>query len=134
MYYTTLCSMQPKQLSELEQQVMSLVWERKELSVRDALGALQKDRKFAYTTVATILERLHKKGLVKKKQEGLAWIYTPKVSQSSYSKNVARSFVDKFFSSFGDTAIASFAETIETLPKEKKQYLLKLLDEHEQNK
>ncbi|SRR5258708_14391679 len=126
--------MKTSKLGDLEQQVMNIVWDVKSVSVRNVLNTLLPKRKLAYTTVATILERLYKKGLLKKKQEGLSWIYTPKVSQESYSKNMARSFIDNFFKSFGDNAIASFAETIETLPKEKKKYLLQLLDEHEKNK
>lgn len=122
--------MQTKQLSKLEQVVMSILWQTPELSVREVRDRLATKRRLAYTTVATILDRLHKKDLVKKILVGTVIVYAPSVSQVSYSKNIARTFVDNFVSAFGDIAIASFADTLDHLPKAKKRYLLKLLDEN----
>ena len=122
--------MQTKQLSELEQAVMSILWQEPSLSVREVRDKLAQQRRLAYTTVATILDRLHKKALVKKTQAGSSIIYSPSVTQSTYSKSLARLFMNNFVSAFGDVAIASFADTVEHLPKDKKQHLLKLLDEN----
>ena len=121
-------------LGELEQQVMDILWESKNGSARDILEKLEKNRKLAYTTVATILQRLYEKGLVKRVENKSVHIYSPKVSKESYSKNIAQSFIKKFINSFGDTAIASFAESIDTLPQEKRKYFLKVLEEHDTNK
>ena len=119
-----------KTISQLEQQVMDIIWEQKECSVRDVLNTLKKNRDIAYTTVATLFNRLEAKGLIKKHEQGKAYVYKPIVSKKLYSKNLVQSFIKTFVSSFGDTAIASFAESIEELPKEKRKYFLKLL-EHE---
>ena len=121
---------QKKTISTLEKQVMDIVWELKECSVRDVVARLIKKRDIAYTTVATIFNRLEAKGLVKKYEHGKAYVYKPILSKKSYSKNLVQSFLHNFVSSFGDTAIASFVESIEELPKEKREYFLKLL-EHE---
>ena len=121
-------------LGELEQQIMDILWEYKNSSARDVLINLQKDRTLAYTTVATILQRLYDKGLVKKTEDKSGHIYSPKLSKESYSKNIAQSFLKKFINSFGDTAIASFAESIDKLPAKKREYFLKLLEEYGKNK
>ncbi len=121
---------QQKTISSLEKQVMDIIWELKECSIRDVLIRLKKDRVIAYTTVATLFNRLEEKGLIKKHEQGKAYIYKPVLSKKSYSKNLVQSFLKTFVSSFGDTAIASFAESIEELPREKREYLIKLL-EHE---
>lgn len=121
-------------LGELEQQIMDIVWEQKQCSTRDVIKMLEKDRKLAYTTVATILQRLHDKGLLSRKKSFAGHIYSPKISKEKYTKNVAASFLKKFINSFGDSAIASFAESIETLPSEKREYFLKLLEENDKNK
>lgn len=126
--------MKATQLGELEQQVMDILWEHKQCSARDILTQLEKDRKLAYTTVATILQRLYDKGLVTRKDDKLGHIYAPKVSKEKFSKNIAQSFLNKFIDSFGDTAIASFAESIDKLPDEKRKYFLEILDEHDKNK
>ncbi len=121
-------------LGELEQQIMDILWECKNCSARDILTNLEKDRKLAYTTVATILQRLYEKGLVKRTEDKSGYIYSSKLSRESYSRNIAQSFLKKFIASFGDTAIASFAESVDKLPAKKREYFLKLLDEHDKNK
>lgn len=126
--------MSQKSLSNLEQTVMDIVWNRKECSVRDAVEELRKTRRIAYTTVSTIFQRLSAKGLLVKKEKGLVYVYSPKLSKESYSKKIAKSFMQTFVHSFGDIAIASFAKSIESLPKTKRDYLLKLLEEHDLSK
>ena len=126
--------MKIKALSELEQEVMNVVWENNSCSVRDVLKEISQKKELAYTTVATILLRLHEKGMVTRNDKDFAILYLPKISKEDYSKSIAGSFFNKFFQSFGDTAIASFAESIEELPKEKKKYFLDLLEKHDENK
>lgn len=126
--------MKQKPISNLEQEIMQIVWEKKKCSVRDVLNRLQKTRKRAYTTIATILQRLHDKELVKRVEDKSGYIYSPKLSKELYSKNIAYTFLSKFIDSFGDTAIASFADSIEKLPTKKKDYLLKLLESHDKHK
>lgn len=85
-YSTTIRSMKNTNLGELEQAVMEIVWKDKKCSVRNVLGKLEKDRKIAYTTVATILHRLYKKGLVDKVSANLGFEYKPKLSKEAYTK------------------------------------------------
>ena len=123
-----------KQLSELEQEVMNVVWELDSCTIRDVVNTFTKTKGYAYTTIATILDRLHEKGLLKKDASTFAVTFIPKITRVEYSKKIATSIFDKFFGTFGDAAIASFAQSIEELPKHKKETLLKLLLEHDKNK
>jgi len=113
---------------------MDIVWELGQCSVKEVLERINQNKQLAYTTIATILQRLYEKCLVTRKGQGVAYFYSPKLSKKSYSKNLAQSFLNKFFSSYGDVAITSFAESIEKLPKKKKEYLLELLKNHDENK
>jgi predicted transcriptional regulator len=71
-------------LGELERVVMDALWERDEpVSVRDVARALA-DRDLAYTTVMTVLDRLAKKGFVRRERVGRAWHYTPAASRDAY--------------------------------------------------
>ena len=115
-----------KSMSKLEQEVMAIIWKCKSCSVRDVMAKLA-NTKLAYTTVATILQRLYKKGIVARKGLGVSFVYLPKVTKETYARKIAQVFIKSFYSAFSDTAIVSFAESIETLPKEKKSYFLKLL-------
>ncbi len=125
--------MKTKPLSELEQEVMNIVWEFETCSVRDVLEQISKQKELAYTTVATILQRLYEKGLVVQKDKDFMVHYAARVSKEAYSKNMAKSFIQKFVGTFGDIAIASFAESVDKLPKEKKEYFLSLLDQYDKN-
>lgn len=129
-----MCSMKQISLGELEQLIMDIVWESKNCSARDVLTRLEKEKKLAYTTVATILQRLYDKGFLNRKDSTSGHIYSPKVSKEKYTKNVAQSFLKNFINSFGDTAIASFADSIDKLPEQKRKYFLEILDEYDKNK
>lgn len=121
-------TMKVKALSELELEVMNVVWELDTCAVRDVLAQISKEKELAYTTIATILQRLYEKGLVSRNNKDFVVHYSPKISKAQYSKSVAGSFFTKFFDSFGDAAIASFAESVDELSKEKKEYFLRLLE------
>jgi BlaI family penicillinase repressor len=123
-----------KDLSKREIEVMDILWELKRSSVRDIAERIKSEQKLAYTTVATLLQRLYDKGFVARVEEGIGYMYTPKLSKEVYTKNMASSFLTRFIGSFGDIGIASFAESIEKLPEEKRAYFLKLLDEYDKNK
>ena len=125
--------MKSTSLGELEKQIMDIVWESQNCSARDVLNILKKDKKLAYTTVATILQRLYDKGLLIRKENSAGHIYIPKVSKEKYIKNVASSFLKKFINSFGDTAIVSFVDSIDKLPDKKRKYFLKILEEYDKN-
>lgn len=126
--------MKTNTLGELEQQIMDIVWRKQKSSIRDIVNELKQNREIAYTTVATVLQRLFDKGIVDRKEEKAGHMYFSTTSKESYIKGLAQNFMNKLMTSFGDVAIASFAESIEELPKEKRTQLLKLLDEYEKDK
>ena len=123
--------MQRKTLSPLEQEVMNIVWELNNCQVKNVMEKLSKNKPLAYTTVATLLQRLYEKGMVRRKSEGLAFVYSPKYTQEEHGKTVAKSFLRNFFKSFGESAMVSFAESVESLPKKKRKDFLKLLGTYE---
>jgi predicted transcriptional regulator len=54
------------------------------LSVRDVLARLKRRPGLAYTTVLTVLDRLHDKGLVAREKHGKAFVYWPRVSRPAW--------------------------------------------------
>ena len=59
----------------LEQKVLSVLWDRGELTVREVLEELQSTH--AYTTILTVLDRLHEKRRVRRRKKERAWAYRP---------------------------------------------------------
>jgi predicted transcriptional regulator len=79
-------------LGPLEQQLMQIVWQSGEVSVRDVFSSF--DGTLAYTTLMTTLDRLHKKGLLQRRKEGRAFFYSPRLSPREFERGVARSLID----------------------------------------
>jgi predicted transcriptional regulator len=71
-------------LGHLELTVMEILWDRGESNVRDVTGRL--DRPLAYTTVMTTLDRLFKKGLLARRKEDRAFVYSPKYSRGEWDE------------------------------------------------
>ena len=65
----------PSQLTSLQLAVMNILWDAGEVSVNDVLSGLESERALAFTTVATILSRLEKRGVVERRREGRQFLY-----------------------------------------------------------
>ncbi|MBD0707612.1 MULTISPECIES: BlaI/MecI/CopY family transcriptional regulator [unclassified Streptomyces] len=76
----------PRPLGELEDAVMSRVWQwNRPVTVREVLEDLQRERSIAYTTVMTVMDNLHQKGWVRREVEGRAYRYTAVSTRAAYS-------------------------------------------------
>ena len=86
---------------------MRALWELGEAGVADVQAALaQDDQKLAPTTVATVLGRLEKKGLVEHRTEGRQYVYRALVSEREVQSSVLSRVTDTLFG--GDvTALVS---------------------------
>ena len=77
-------------LGELESQVMKVVWDRCRCTAKDVLAALEGDKKRAYTTIGTILQRLCQKGLLTRTRQGRAFLYKPTIGQEDFAERITR--------------------------------------------
>lgn len=75
-------------LTELQLAMMKVLWERGEVSVLDLHGAMRAERKIAQSTVATLLTRMEKKGLVTHRQDGRQYLYRALVSEGQVRRSV----------------------------------------------
>ena len=75
-----------RHLGQLEAAVMQLLWGfDRGASVREVLQAISRDRPLAYTTVMTVLDNLHSKGLVRREKHGKAYVYSPVASREEHT-------------------------------------------------
>lgn len=68
-------------LSDLQLAVMKAVWSRGEATVAEVHGELAEDRSLAMTTVATLLSRLEKRGLLAHRTQGRQFVYRALVTE-----------------------------------------------------
>ena len=80
----------------LEERVMDILWSCSEANVRDVVDKLE--RPLAYTTVMTTLDRLYKKGLLARRKESRAFIYSPRMTKNDWEKERASGLVAQFLS------------------------------------
>jgi predicted transcriptional regulator len=80
---------------ELEAAIMNRLWTRQEpATVREILDDLRGDREFAYTTVMTVLDNLHRKGWLTRQLDGRAYRYQPVSTKQEYSAELMRQALD----------------------------------------
>lgn len=73
-------------LGQLEAAVMQRLWDwGRPVAVREVLEDLQRERELAYTTVMTVLDNLHTKGLVAREKSGRAYLYAPTSSREQHT-------------------------------------------------
>ena len=98
-------------LAKTEWQVMKAVWEKGEATVKEVLAALQSDRSWAYTTVMTMLDRLHKKGYVRRAKSGKAYTYCPAVSRTEATRGELTEFLERVFDGAVGPLVANLVES-----------------------
>ena len=69
-----------KTLTKAEEQIMQILWNLKEGVVKDVVEEFD-EPKPAYTTVATVLTVLEKKGFVARKKVGNVNLFLPEISK-----------------------------------------------------
>jgi predicted transcriptional regulator len=86
-----------KLLTEVELELMSILWKLGEGSVADVIEQLPPGRDLAYTSVSTILRILEQKDVLKTRKEGRGHVYIPKLKKADYESKTVRHVVDKVF-------------------------------------
>ena len=69
---------------------MECIWEMGSASVRDMHECLLGRRDIAYTTVMTVMSRLAEKGMLARRQDGRAYIYTPVQTRDAFCTSVVK--------------------------------------------
>jgi len=113
-----------RQFGELEAQVMDRVWRHnRPVLVRDVLSDLNTDRELAYTTVLTVMEKLRRKGWLRRQRTGRAYAYEAVGSREYYT---ARLMCDALATS--DNQTVSFVHFLEQLSHEEAHALRTALE------
>ena len=87
---------------ELEAVVMDHMWSADEpLTVRDVLERIDRDPPLAYTTVMTVMDNLHRKGVVSREREGRAFRYWPTKDRAEHTAEL----MHELLSGSGDTSV-----------------------------
>ncbi|MFP5297925.1 MAG: BlaI/MecI/CopY family transcriptional regulator [Actinomycetota bacterium] len=121
-------------LGPLESEIMDVVWDAGEVTVRDVHTALETQRPIAYTTVMTTLGRLADKGFLKRIEKHPAHHYVAVVSREEYARSAVKSVVDWLVDHFPDPAVAYFVDRVDEEDDEALDRLRRAIEERKRTK
>ena len=117
-----------KLLTEVELELMGILWRLEGGSVNDVLASLSADRKLAYTSVSTILRILEQKEIIGSRKEGRGHIYFPILTKEKYEAASLHHLVKKVFNGAPGDLVRRLLET-ENLSEEDLKSIRSLLNE-----
>ena len=96
--------------SELELQVLAVLWERGPSPVRAVQEALPDGKDRAYTTVLSVMQVMEKKGLIGHSQQGQANVYHTLVKRGQVLRPMMRELIRNVFGGSPARAVQSLLD------------------------
>jgi predicted transcriptional regulator len=107
-------------LTEVELELMDVLWDKGQASVTDIVEALPEER-LAYSSVLTMMRILEQKGYVEHEKEGRAFIYRPLVDRRQAQQSVIGYLLKRFFDNSPEQLVVNLLEHEEVGPREVKR-------------
>lgn len=85
------------QLGDLQLAIMRVLWGRGEATVAEVHETLEPERGLALTTIATMLAKLEKKGVVDHRAEGRKFIFRPLISETQVRRSMVADLTSQLF-------------------------------------
>jgi len=120
-------------LSEAEWQIMNALWSNHPATARQLAQQLPQEKKWAYTTIKTMLTRLVEKGAVSEHKQGNTSVYEPLLERKNARGSAIKSLIDQAFEG-GLAPMLSFLMEDNRLSKSERKTLKEMLDKKETNK
>lgn len=118
-------------LGPLGAAVVREVMARGEASVGDIVDDLRRrqGRAYAYTTIMTIMGRLHERGVLERQRQGRQYVYRPAAPEAELVDRLSRVAVERLVDRFGTAALRHFAVKLADLDPEARRRLAELADD-----
>ena len=98
-----------EKLTKQEEEVMLHVWKLGSCTTKEILQQLDEPRP-PYTTIASVMNNLKRKGYLNAEQHGLTYHFSPRIDQSEYKSDFMRSFVGNYFKNSFREMVSFFAK------------------------
>lgn len=103
-------------LSELQIALMRVLWRRGETSTADVATELAVERGLKHTTIATLLTRLEKRGVVSQRREGRQLLYSALVGEAQVRRSMVADLISALFDGDARELVAHLVEESEIAP------------------
>lgn len=115
-----------EKLTKQEEEAMQLVWENDGGFVKELLEQMQGEKP-PYTTLASTMKNLERKGYVKSIKYANAYRYVPVIAKEEYKKRFMNGFVNHYFKNSYKELVSFFAKE-EKISAEELKDILKMID------
>ncbi len=119
-----------QRLSGRQLAIMHVLWSKGPATVAEVQEALETDHKLAYSTVATLLTRMERKGVVRHSTDGRTFVYEPLISEERVSTSLVSDLVRRAFDGSPSQLVSYLLET-EHVDEEELTRIKKLIAQHE---
>lgn len=103
-------------LSELQIALMRVLWARGETSTADVAAQLAEERGLKHTTVATLLTRLEKRGVVAQRRDGRQLFYRALVDEADVRRSMVADLLGALFAGDAQELVAHLVQESEVAP------------------
>jgi predicted transcriptional regulator len=107
---------------DLQARVLAAVWKLGRATVEDVRNEQPARQRSAYTTVQTVMTRLVEKGLLDRRREGKAFVYSARLDESEY---LVRAIGDRLADVSPDARKAALVRLVEGLEAEELDEVLR---------
>lgn len=102
--------MPPATPTDRELEILKVLWDREEASVRDVYEELRQRLPIVQNTVQAFLRTMEEKGLVRHRQEGRTFIYQPAIPRRQTTRQLADELLQQAFDGAIDQLVQSVLE------------------------
>ena len=83
--------------TESELEILQVLWERGEATVREVHEELSKTKEAGYTTTLKLMQIMHEKGIVKRDESLRTHVYQPVVNKEKTQKHLLSKMINSLF-------------------------------------
>jgi predicted transcriptional regulator len=105
-------------IGSLEADILAVVWQHEQITVREVYETLRERRQIAYTTVMTVMNNLVKKHLLTQDKSRIAYVYAPAIPGREVVRTVLESVVDRLLTGQYNVAVSQLLKLDKELTAE----------------
>ena len=97
----------------LELEILKVLWKESPLPVREVRSRLEADadRPLAHSSVITMLNIMHRKGFLRRRKIGKAFVFAPKFGRDHVSGKMMRDLMSRVFEGSASAMVLNLIET-----------------------
>ncbi len=107
--------------SELETQVLGVLWEQGPSTVRQVLTGITDGKQRAYTTILTVLQGMEKKRLVSRTRDGAAHVYQAEIDRNEVGQPVVKTLLQNVFAGDPSKVVQALVDSADVTAEDLKQ-------------